>query len=435
MSNEDVMDAVVVGAGLAGLACGHTLADAGLDVAVLERGDAAGSKNLSGGRLYLEPVRPLCGTWLSDAPFERPVVSESIVFTDDQASASFRLDQRPDPDSDPQPPNSVTVLRARLDRHLADKLGEKGGMVLAQQRAEGLIMEGGKVTGARVAGDDLKARVTVAADGALSFLAEEAGLRTTRVPRSYAVGIKEIIQLEAAAIEDRFNLAEGQGASRLYIGRITAGLPGGGFIYTNRESLSVGLVVHVHALQQSGTEEKLWELLERFKTRPDVAPLIRGGKTVEYGAHLIPEGGFRALPMFGMDGLLLTGDAAGLVLNTGTMVRGMDFALASGALAGQSIAAALKADEGAQGALARYTDALKHSFIMEQLRIHRKAPAVLSLNRLYERYPQRVVKWAKSLFEVGPAGHTLSVGKAFKQLRKNVLGWAGYRDLWRLLRM
>jgi electron transfer flavoprotein-quinone oxidoreductase len=431
MSNEDVLDVIVVGAGLAGLACAHELASAGLQVIVLERGDVAGAKNLSGGRLYLEPVRDLSGDLLKGAPFERPVVSESISLCDQRTSASFRVDHPQEPDR----PNSVTVLRARLDRHLADRVTERGGMVLAQQRVDGLLRDQGRVAGVRAGPEELRARVVVAADGALSFLAEEAGLRAGRDAHAYSVGIKEVIQLDASVLEERFNLAPGQGAARLYLGAVTRGHPGGGFIYTNSDSLSLGLVLQANALRAWKSESFFWELLEEFKARQDVSPLIDGGRTVEYGAHLIPEGGFVQLPPPGLPGLLLAGDAAGFVLNTGAVMRGMDLALASGVLAGRSIVESRGSGFDAAVCLDGYRRALQRSFVMRQLRTHRKAAGVLSSERLYNRYPHRLVEWASRLFQVDASGEHLRARSALKSLRRDVLGWRGIRDLWRLTRM
>jgi len=431
MSQEDALDVIVVGAGLAGLACAHRAASAGLQVAVLERGDVAGAKNVSGGRLYLEPLGEPCGDLLRDAPFERPVVSESVVLTADDGSVSFRLDRGAAADR----PRSVTVLRARLDQHLAERVAAAGALVLCQQRVDSLLRAGGQVIGVKVGSEELHARMVVAADGALSFLAQEANLRRQRLPRCYAVGLKEVIRLAPAAIEARFNLQPGQGASRLYLGQVTRSLPGGGFLYTNQDSLSLGLVVSCAALQRWESEAMLWELLERFKERPEVAPLIAGGATVEYGAHLVPEGGFAELPPLGVPGLLLAGDAAGLVLNTGTMVRGMDLALCSGALAGQSIVEAFAAGLGPAGCLERYRRKLTESFVVAQLRAHRQAPAVLALPRLYTSYPQAVVEGARELFQVDPSGQTRSLRQVCARLRKRVPGWRALHDLWRLARM
>jgi len=425
------LDVIVVGAGLAGLACAYEAASAGLQVAVLERGDAVGSKNLSGGRLYLPPVQGLCGDLLKDAPFERPVVSESVVLADDDSGVTFRVDSGKVPET----PNSVTVLLSLLGKHLAEKVSAKGAMVLPQQKADALVRENGNVVGVKIGPEELRGGTVVAADGVLSFLAGEAGLRSERRPRWYGIGIKEIIQLKSSVIEDRFNLAPGHGAARLYMGRITCGIPGGGFIYTNKDSLSIGLVVHMKSFQDWKSETEVWELLEGFKARQDVAPLLAGGKTVEYGAHLIPEGGFNNLPKSGIPGLLLVGDAAGFVLNTGNTLRGMDLALASGALAGRSIAAAVKEGLSPAACLEHYERALKTSFVMKQMKVFKKAPDLLALKRLYDRYPHRMVRLANEMFRVSPDGRGMSFGTAFRRAAFKILGWKGMKDMWRLIRM
>ncbi len=431
MSNGDELDVIVVGAGPAGLACAYEVAAMGLEVAVLERGDVAGSKNLSGGRLYLSPLSDLTGDFLKDAPFEREVVWESLVLTDDESSMAMRLNLG-DGDRNHQ---SVTVLRAKLDEYLADQASAAGALVMGQQRADELIRGDGRVVGVKVGPEELHARVIVAADGALSFIAEEAGLRKEREPNAYAVGIKEVIKLDSTTIDDRFNVSAGKGEARMFIGQVTRGLPGGGFIYTNKDSLSIGLVVHMEALRGWNSKEMYWELLERFKARPDVAPLISGGESVEYGAHLIPEGGLESLPRLGIPGLLLVGDAAGLVLNTGATLRGMDLAIASGVLAGRSIVEAKDANLDPNVCFENYRRALDESFVMKQLRAHKKAAGLLAFDRLYDYYPQETVRVAKEFFSVNARGESTSVGQAMKKMGREVFGWRGLKDLWRLSRM
>ena len=431
MSNADELDVIVVGAGLAGLACAFEVAGEGLQVAVLERGDIAGSKNISGGRLYLEPVQNFCGELLKNAPFERPVVSESIILTDDNASFHFRLDHG----NSNKFPNSVTVIMSRFLKFLADKVSRRGAMVLPQQKVDQLIRENEAVVGVKIGDGNLRAKVTVAADGVLSFLAHEAGLREKRSVENYGMGIKEIIQMEGSVIKDRFNLMPGQGASKLYMGRITEGLPGGGFIYTNSNSLSLGIVVHMKSLQEWKSDTDSWELLEAFKSRPDVAPLIAGGRTVEYGAHLIPEGGYNHMIKPGIPGLLVAGDAAGFVLNTGHTVRGMDLALVSGVLAGRSIVKSVKEGMGSVAALKYYDQSLRESFIIKQMMAFKKAPDLLALGRLYEHYPPRMVQLMQEMFRVNQDGQSVSFWRALKKFAFKTLGWRGFKDIWRFIRM
>jgi flavin-dependent dehydrogenase len=87
---------------------------------------------------------------------------------------------------------------------------------------------------------------------------------------------------------DRFNLEKDAGAAHLFVGEATRGKFGGGFLYTNRESLSLGVVVGIGDLVEKEPALAAPDFLEDFKKRPEIAPLVRDGETVEYSAHVIP---------------------------------------------------------------------------------------------------------------------------------------------------
>ncbi len=144
----------------------------------------------------------------------------------------------------------------------------------------------------------------------------------------YTQILKEVIQLPRELIEQRFNLAGDKGIAWEFIGSFTRGLPGGAFIYTNKESLSVGVVVQLSALVKNRARAN--DLLEEFKQHPAVAGLLSGGKLVEYSAHLIPVSGLTMMPTLYTDGLLVAGDAAAFILGTGLTLEGGNFAVASG---------------------------------------------------------------------------------------------------------
>ena len=156
-------------------------------------------------------------------------------------------------------------------------------------------------------------------------------------PQDYAVGFKEVIELPPRTIEERFGVRENEGAAHLFLGSLTKGRFGGGFLYTNRSSLSLGLVLRIQDLMEHAPLLEAPRFLDDFKNRPEIAPLIAGGETVEYSAHVLPEAGFGGLIGPFADGLLIAGDAAGFSLNMGLTVRGMEFALASGVLAARTI--------------------------------------------------------------------------------------------------
>ena len=241
----DKIDAIVIGGGLAGLSAAYKLAEAGKQVILLERGDAPGSKNVTGGRLYVEPVRKYLPGIIDKAPFERHVVKEMITVLDDNERASFEYANAK---WRQEPYMSYTVLRAKFDCWFADQAAAKGAFIIPKKKVENLLWEDGRVAGIRSGDEEIGAHVVIAADGALSFMAQKAGMRGPHKPADLAVAIKEIYQLDRQMIEDRFGLEDNEGAAGLFMGSLTQGMFGGGFLYTNSDTLSLGLVLGIAAL-------------------------------------------------------------------------------------------------------------------------------------------------------------------------------------------
>jgi len=425
------VDVVVVGAGLAGLATAYRLAADGFDVLVVERGDYPGSKNVSGGRLYVNPVRALLPDLWSDAPLERQVTKERLSILSEGASATVELASERLRES---PAHSYTVLRSRFDQWLADRAAEQGAMIVPKYAVDDVLVDQGRVVGISAAGEPIGADVVVAADGALSFIAEKAGLRSRHDPSNFAVGVKEVIELPAGVIEDRFNLAPGEGAAQLFFGAITEGITGGGFVYTNQGSLSLGLVVGLKGLKNHESTGLVHELMERFKARPEIQALISGGELVEYSAHTIPEGGLNAVPRLFGDGIIVAGDAAGLALNMGLTVRGMDFALASGVLAAQAIAHARQQEDYSAGTLAHYRSLLEGSFVFKDLKTFRHMPRFLENSRWFDTYPEAVCGLLEELMWVGD-GHKTKLSTTALRKLCSMFGLSTLRDLWSLRRV
>ena len=336
----DRVDAVIVGGGLAGLAAAYRLAEAGRQVIVLERGDQPGSKNVTGGRMYVEPIRRLFPV-IEQAPFERHVVKELLTVLDEDSAV--QLEYMPGAWRTPPYP-SYTVLRARLDNWLSDKVMEQGGFVIPKRRVDDLLWKDGRVAGVIAGGEEIWAHVVIAADGALSFMADKAGLRPALSARNYAVAVKEVYKLDQKTIEERFGLDEGQGAANLFVGAVTKGLFGGGFLYTNKDTLSLGLVVGMSSLMQSRPPAETHALMADFTSRPEIAARIRGGELKEYSAHIISEAGLSGISRLYTGGMLVAGDAAGFAVNVGITVRGMEFAIASGVIAAKVANEALEKD-------------------------------------------------------------------------------------------
>jgi len=419
------VDVIIVGGGLAGLSCALELSDSGMAVLVLERGDFSGSKNVTGGRIYVRPLKDYLPDIWKDAPLERHVTKEILTLMGEGNSTSLelfsdRFNREPYP--------SYTVLRAKFDRWLADFLSEKGVFVVPQKRVDDLIRDGEKIIGVKAGDEELGADCVVAADGVLSFMAEKAGYRQPFKPEHFAVGFKEVIELDPKTIEDRFRLGEGEGAAQLFVGALTKGMMGGGFLYTNQNSLSLGLVVGLHALNQKEPREETFKLLDQFEERPEIKNLIKGGNVVEYSAHLITEGGLHVKPKLYGDGMLVVGDAAGLGLNMLVTVRGMEYAMASGVLAGRTIKMAKEKNDFSASSLSHYEKLLNDSFIMKEMTNFRNTLSVLENERLFKKYPQAISDLFEKVMWVDENAKQSLYQTVYEGLKQNFLNLETFKD-------
>lgn len=413
--SADKYEVIIVGAGPAGLAAAYKLAQAGVEVVVVERGDYPGSKNLSGGVLYSRVLDKLIPDFWEEAPIERYIDNylTTLMTKDDYFNLEYKGKALGG-----TPYNAVSVLRAKFDRWLAEKAEEAGAMIVTGIKVEKLIKEGNRVIGISTGDEEMLADVVIAADGINSFIAQEAGLRGKIKLDHLAVGAKALIELPKEVIEERFRLTGNQGAAYAILGEATHGVAGGAFLYTNLESLSIGVVMRLDDLIKDKVKpvDALDELLEH----PMVAPLVKDGKMIEYGAHLTGEGGLNMVPqkLYG-DGILIIGDAAGFTINSGLVIRGMDLALGSGIAAADAIIEAKAQGDFSEKALSTYSRNLDESFVMKDLKTYSKAPAFMESDRLYKQYSLMVNNLFGKVYnhDLSPKEHLMKT--AFKAMKES----------------
>lgn len=393
--------AIVVGAGPAGSSAALTMARAGLDVALVERGNFPGEKNMFGGMLHRLPsLEAIFPDFWERAPLQRHIVKKGVTFMTGDSTFNTTIE----PGSfDKTPYNGYSIFRPSFDRWLAEEAVKAGATLITRATVDQVLTTNGRVSGVTVLDrkGSINAPIVVAADGVLSFTALKAGLRRpTFDPGQMAVGVKALLDMPNDLINDRFGLIREQGFANEFVG-CTEGVRGGGCMYTNYDSLSIGLVFHLASLKESGKTP--YDLLNSFLEQPQVAKMVRGGKLLEYSAHLIPEGGYDMIPEVYGDGILVAGDAAALCNATGLNLEGINLATHSGILAGQAAVEAHSQKDFSRKGLAVYKKLLDDSYVMKDLKTYRRAPHMLHNNRIYQEYPEIICGIMEYLYKIDGA--------------------------------
>ena len=422
MSEAD-FDVIVVGAGCAGSVAAYVAASAGKSVLMVERGNYAGAKNMTGGRIYSHSLKEVFPDFEQEAPVERKVTHERIALLDSESMMTIDFTS---PELDREGADSYTVLRGPFDQWLAEKAEEAGAEAIYGIAVEELIKdESGRVVGVRAGEDEITGQVVILCEGTNSMLAERCLGNPRPKPNQMAVGIKETFELPASVIEDRFLTPEGEGAAMLFVGDCTKGHVGGGFLYANKESISLGLVATISTTAAQDTP--VYQMMEDFKHHPAVAPIIKGAKMVEHSGHMVPEGGYNMIPRYIFDGCLLAGETAGFCMNLGYQVRGMDFAVASGRMAAEAACAAIDAGDTSAAGLASYKTKLEDSFVIKDLQTFQAWPATMEhWDRMFTEYPTMVREIMNGLFCVD--------GKPQQHLAKRMMPIIKKRGLFSLFK-
>ncbi|MBU4216114.1 MAG: FAD-dependent monooxygenase, partial [Actinobacteria bacterium] len=413
-------DAIIVGAGPAGSAAAHVLAQSGRNVLLVERGGRPGAKNMSGGRLYtyaLEMVQP--GLTLQ-APAERAIAHEQITLLDGVRSVDVTYS---DPAVSAGTPQSCTVLRSVFDDWFAEQAEAKGAVLAAGVKVDALLESEGRIIGVAADGDEITADLVIAADGANSLLGQEAGVHTELKPDAVGIGVKEVIHLGAQTIEERFGLVPGEGAARLILGGAHGVTGGGAFLYTNRDTVSFGAVFVASSI--AAGDRPVHSLLQDIKRHPAIHQLVGDGTTVEYSAHLVPEAGWRGVPQpLHRPGFLMVGDAAGLVMNLGYTVRGMDLAILSGIAAAR---AAIETERPGQvgPAYGRQLSSLGLEMAMRQAA---RFPDLMDNERIFNTYPALAADMLAEVFSVTQSTTPPLIAGMRARARDHVRGRTLLRD-------
>jgi len=396
-------EAVVVGAGPGGAAAAAALARQDVETLVLERGDEAGSKNVSGGLIYAEESAP----YTIDALFpefreeasERPVDEYYIHNVAGNKVKTFDLEDIHHHDTE----WCDAVLRRRMDSWLAERVHEMtretGGGLLTDVRVNGLLREGGKIVGVTCDElDPITADVIIAADGVNSELARDAGLMDWEDPDEWFQGVKAVVDMDPEVVNERFDVDDDEGVAHLFSGDLFDGVRGGGFLYTNEDSLSIGTVFHLDSIAEERAEPH--ELLDNLLTHPLLDQWFQGDyEEREYSAKLVPDSKKVAHPSPHRGRLLLVGDAAGQMQAQGPIIKGMNHAVTAGGLAAEAYQEA-KTRGKPQAAGSLYEQKLEDEGVMKKLRPTRyRATRFLSENGLVNSVNDALVNSA-----VGSAG-------------------------------
>ncbi len=431
---EEKFDCIIVGGGIAGLSAAMTLARANARFLLIERGEFCGAKNVSGGVLWGSDLARLVPEyWKEGQGFERFVAHRRLTFMDRQSA--FSVDFKSDHFSE-TPYTGVTVLRAVFDAWLAGKVQEAidasehpdESFIATDILVEEVIQEEGRVTGIRAGDEVFHANCVIIAEGVNNLLTRQIGLEKAYVPGDHvAVGVKEVLRLDEARLADRFQLSGRSGLTNEFVGACSDGVEGGGFLYTNRDTISLGLVLGMNDLRDKGKTP--YDVLNGFKAHPVVADMIRDAETVEYSAHVVSTGDIKGMPSeIFADGVMIAGEAAHLLLNAGKAIQGMDYAMRSGILAAETAIEAKQSQDFSASMLGNYRKALENSYVLQDMRSFQDAVHLLHRQEMFSTVPDLICDFGRQFFTVD----CNPTPKASAMMRAAIKRHASYWDLVKL---
>jgi len=432
---SEKFDAIVVGAGPSGNAAAFTLAKAGLNVLQLERGESAGSKNVQGAILYADALERMIPDFRDSAPLERHIIEQRMWVMDDD---SFIGTHYRSEGFNKEPFNRYTIIRAQFDKWFSGKVQEAGALLVCETTVTNLLRDDkNRVVGVQVdrEGGTIYADVVILADGVNSLLAKKADFHPELEPRNVALAVKEIHFMPQEVLQERFNIGEEEGVVIELFGKITNGMMGTGFLYTNKESIAIGVGCMLSDFKDQKTTP--YALLEQLKEHPSIKPLLAGGEMKEYTAHLIPEGGYKTIPKIVGDGWMIVGDS-GMFVNA-VHREGSNLAMTTGRMAAETVIEMKAAGKDMTAAnLAEYRKKLDDSFVMKDLKKYQEMPEIFHNNRqFFTTYPELVNRSAHNMLHVDGVDKKTKEREIFSSFmqKRSLFGLMGdaYK-LWRAFR-
>lgn len=420
-------DVIVVGGGPAGLSAAFFLSKYGLNTLLIEKGVELGTKNVFGGRIYSYILDKYYPGWRNEAPIERWVRSEKMTFLDKEEAVTIEY-RKVKSDGF----NSFNTFLSKFLRWMGDRAESEGAVITTGVKVDHLVMNDDRIVGVYAEGDEILSDYVIIAEGTNSLLCEKHGLKKKSIAENIGLGIKEVIRLEEEKINKRFNLLEDEGVAQFFIGYPLNKHIGGGFLYTMKNYVTLGVVVNISSIKHEDIHMK--DIVEDFRTHPYIKSLVADGTLIEYSSHIVSEGGLEEYlnKPYG-NGYLIIGDAGGLSLNTGFTIRGVDFAIESGRLAAETIKSSHENGDTTEASLSKYKELLENSIMYRSLYKFRKIKKMLSNKRLYNTYPEIICKLMSYIYTTKEEPYTLkeAIKLSTKDKLSNLQLLKDLYDIWR----
>ncbi len=396
-------DVIVVGAGPAGISAAISIADEGKKVVLIEKASYPGSKNMYGGAVYTSALKEIFKQDFDSIPYERIINSHTWAFLNETGSFDITY-------SNKESASAYAIKRFNLERWMIDCAKKRGVYYIPNTLVKKLIQIDSKVVGVETELEQYFAPITIIADGVNSLLARELKLRNNYNTKDIILSVKETIKLDKKTIEERFNLSSDckDGVNKQYFGYDFKSLKNikklfmMSFLYTFKDTVMIGVGASLEDLSKN--KLNINQILDEVKSHPEIYPLIEGGETIEYSAHLIPEGGYKKIPKLTSNGVIIAGDAAGFI--NSVHFEGTNFALISGKLAGESAVYSLNQGDYSESTLNIYVKKLQKSFILKDLYSYRNVIEKLCSrsDSIEVYYPKKI----KELFEIITSANCIS---------------------------